>query len=65
MCLPLPKENTAEDREFLHRWVLGGGNEMGELQKEVMKSGGYICLKSFNWKSTLIILHIQKLKLGH
>lgn len=58
MCLLLQKENTLEDREFLHRGVLGGGNEMGGLEKKVMKFGGYICLKSFNLKSTLIVLHI-------
>lgn len=40
------------------RGVLGGGNEMGGLEKKVMKFGGYICLKSFNLKSTLIVLHI-------
>lgn len=54
-----------EDSEFLHRQVLGGGNEMWGPEKEVMKFEGYICLKSFNLKSMLIILHIQKLKLGH
>lgn len=58
MCLLLQKETTPEDREFLHRWVLGGGNEMGGPEKKVMKFGGYICLKSFNLKNMLIVLHI-------
>lgn len=46
------KENMTEDSEFLHRQVLGGGNEMWGPEKEGMKLEGYICLKSFNLKST-------------